>query len=173
MKLFALLFFFLLGGTATADCLDRVSEEVDAKLTKDVLPLGLPDSFRELVWLIGARETNLNDTPSIGGAGEVGPFQVLPTTAAPYLEPGEDLSDPKVNARVATQYLTELLLIADGDYLLAIAAWNFGPKAMSVLRARRSLPKVTANYLVFVIHLAKEQNCAQFLTRVVRPNTNK
>lgn len=156
------------GVPAFADCGADIREEVGSAMPDDVLPEGLAPATREVLWLIGARETRLSLTPPRGAAGERGAWQVLPSTARPYLNEGERLADVRVNARVAAEYFQDLLELSGGDYFLAVAAYNHGPKAIARMRARKEIPKVTANYLVYVIQLAKESHCEEILSEFVR-----
>jgi hypothetical protein len=45
---------------------------------------------------------------SVSSAGAIGRFQVMPSTGAKYLQPGEDLRDPKVNERVGRAIIADL-----------------------------------------------------------------
>lgn len=130
------------------------------------LPGGLSVLERQLVLLVGLRETNLNESPENGTAGEVGTWQVLPSTAKPYLREGESLKNLKTNVRVASAYLKDMLRLADNDILLALAAYNSGPKAIKRLRNSRYIPGTTANYVLWIIMRAKENGCDEVLTNI-------
>ena len=160
MKALLTLLGILLGSGAYADCETKIRSGSEL-----LLPGDFPEEFNHLLLLVGKRESGLNSEVELGTSGEVGPWQILPSTAKPYLQAGELLRDPKTNARIAAQYLTDLLELTDGDYLQAIAAYNYGPRAIERLRTGRPLPKITANYLVWVIERAKEYNCEALLNR--------
>lgn len=77
-----------------------------------------------------------------GGAGEVGIFQILPSTA-----PGVNLSDPTTNIRTGIAYLSQMLQTFS-DPCLAVAAYNCGPGCVAgYLAGARSLPASTIAYV--------------------------
>ncbi len=63
---------------------------------------------------------------AVGTAGEVGLFQILPSTARALGHPRKDLFDPHVNTRVALRYLSDI--VARRPVLRdALAEYNGGP----------------------------------------------
>jgi soluble lytic murein transglycosylase-like protein len=63
---------------------------------------------------------------AVGAAGEIGLFQVLPSTARLFGHRRQDLFDPHVNTRVALRYLSDI--VARRPVLReALAEYNGGP----------------------------------------------
>jgi hypothetical protein len=63
-----------------------------------------------------------------GAKGELGLFQLMPSTAALYgVRDPNQLFNPQVNRSVAKQYLGDLLKHYNGNMQLALAAYNAGP----------------------------------------------
>ncbi len=75
------------------------------------------------------------DPNASSSAGARGLLQLMPRTAkqvAQKIEMHYDksllLHDPEYNLRLGTAYLTEMLRTYDGCYVLALAAYNAGPR---------------------------------------------
>ena len=84
-------------------------------------PGGPPEELvQSIVRAEGSKDTD------VSSAGAVGRFQVLPSTAKPYLQPGEDLADPKVNERVGRAYIADLWARYH-DAKAVMIAYNSGP----------------------------------------------
>ncbi|MGH7333833.1 MAG: lytic transglycosylase domain-containing protein [Candidatus Rokuibacteriota bacterium] len=63
---------------------------------------------------------------AVGSAGEIGLFQILPSTARAFGHRRQDLFDPHVNTRVALRYLSDI--VARRPVLReALAEYNGGP----------------------------------------------
>ena len=77
--------------------------------------------------LVEAESSFLPD--AVSPVGAVGLAQVRPTTARWLGQPG-DLTEPTANLEVGAQYLRRLLDRFDGDFELALAAYNAGPNAV-------------------------------------------
>jgi soluble lytic murein transglycosylase-like protein len=82
---------------------------------------------------------------AVSARGAIGLMQVIPETAARYgLEPGtratlaQKLVDPRINLRIGTRYLHDLMALYDGDVDLALAAYNAGEQ--TVERYHRRIP---------------------------------
>ena len=81
-------------------------------------------------WLalnIAQRESSFNNN-AIGSAGEIGIFQLLPSTAAQL---GVDPTDPTQNIAGGIAYLSQLLNEFGGDTQKAAAAFNCGPTCVA------------------------------------------
>lgn len=93
-------------------------------------------------------------TEVISRAGAVGLMQVMPATGNRVLrrdaqrlrETAVDLLDAQINAEVGVAYFRGLLQRFDGDELLALAAYNAGPNAVS--RWKRRWPQLDSDLLV-------------------------
>jgi soluble lytic murein transglycosylase-like protein len=81
-------------------------------------------------WLalaIAQRESGLNNNV-VGSKGEIGIFQLLPSTAAQL---GVDPRDPVQNIAGGVAYLAQLLRTFGGDTQKAAAAFNCGPTCVA------------------------------------------
>jgi soluble lytic murein transglycosylase-like protein len=75
------------------------------------------------------------------GAGAQGLFQVMPF----HFAPGEDASDPEVNAQRGLAYLRRSLQLASGDTALALAGYNGGHSLIQ--RDPYTWPAETSRYV--------------------------
>lgn len=81
-------------------------------------------------WLalaIAQRESGFSNS-AVGSAGEIGIFQLLPSTAAQL---GVDPTDPVQNIAGGVAYLAQLLRTFGGDTQKAAAAYNCGPTCVT------------------------------------------
>ena len=81
-------------------------------------------------WLalaIAQRESGFNNN-AVGSAGEIGIFQLLPSTAAQL---GVDPTDPVQNIAGGVAYLAQFLREFGGDTQKAAAAFNCGPTCVA------------------------------------------
>jgi membrane-bound lytic murein transglycosylase B len=81
-------------------------------------------------WLalaIAQRESGFNNN-AVGSAGEIGIFQLLPSTSAQL---GVDPTDPTQNIAGGVAYLAQLLRTFGGDTQKATAAFNCGPTCVA------------------------------------------
>lgn len=81
-------------------------------------------------WLalaIAQRESGFNNN-AVGSAGEIGIFQLLPSTAAQL---GVDPTNPTENIAGGVAYLAQLLRTFGGDTQKAAAAFNCGPTCVA------------------------------------------
>jgi transglycosylase-like protein with SLT domain len=76
---------------------------------------------------IAQRESGF-DNNAVGGAGEIGIFQLKPSTAAQL---GVDPTDPVQNIAGGVAYLAQLLRTFGGDFQKAAAAFNCGPTCVA------------------------------------------
>lgn len=109
-----------------------------------------------LVKAVAAAESGFN-TRAVSPVGAVGLMQIMPDTArmlglrADKDKTVEDkLTDPAINARLGTRYLSQLLRQFGGRTDLAVAAYNAGPGAV---RKRMAVPPYaeTQNYVRTVL----------------------
>ena len=83
---------------------------------------GLPQELKYLALI----ESSM-DPLAVSHAGARGLWQIMPETAGDFGADSMAVHDPKVATRIAVQYLERLHRMFDGDWLLAIAAYNSGP----------------------------------------------
>jgi len=82
----------------------------------------------------------------VGKAGEIGIFQIMPSTA-----PGENLADPLVNIDVGVRLLRDLFR-EFGTWPLALAAYNWGSgKVKRALQTGAAIPGVVLSYVSAVL----------------------
>ncbi len=98
-------------------------------MSASVLPAQIAETARrygvppELALAVARKESGLNQAAR-GAAGEVGIFQLMPTTAAAL---GVNAYDPAENIEGGVRYLRQMLDRYGWDPLLALAAYNGGP----------------------------------------------
>ncbi len=100
------------------------------------------------------------DTEAVSNKGAIGLMQIMPDTARRYGLDGDKkvplekkLTDPKLNIRIGSRYLRDLINMFPGKLDLALAAYNAGEGA--VQRAGNKIPnyKETQNYVQTVMEL--------------------
>jgi soluble lytic murein transglycosylase-like protein len=113
----------------------------------------------ELLQAVIATESGFN-THAVSPKGAVGLMQLIPPTAQRYgvradrESPIEKkLTDPRINIRAGSSYLSDLIAMFPGQLELAIAAYNAGEGA--VMRAGNKIPNYpeTRNYVKTVMQL--------------------
>lgn len=113
----------------------------------------------ELLQALIATESGF-DSGAVSPKGAVGLMQVMPATAERYGVTGDrkgpvetKLTDPRINIRTGTRYLSYLLQLFPGRLELALAAYNAGEGA--VQRAGNRIPnyRETQNYVKTVMQL--------------------
>lgn len=120
----------------------RANREMQTKLGDYMVDKGyplLPEKLqrnkpeRALVNAIVNRES-MFDTTAVSPARAQGLMQLMPATARELarrqgvnLNSGDLIRDQKLNVRLGSAYLQQMLDRYDGSYLLAIAAYNAGP----------------------------------------------
>lgn len=92
-------------------------------------------------------ESGSNPNTRDGAAGEIGIFQIMPSTA-----PGVNLRDPNTNIQTGVGYLASLLSEFGGDYNQALAAYNWGPG--NVAASGGAFPGSVVNYVNAVMSAA-------------------
>jgi soluble lytic murein transglycosylase-like protein len=107
-------------------------------------------------WLalnIAQRESDF-DNNAVGSAGEIGIFQLLPTTAAQL---GVDPTDPTQNIAGGVAFIAQLLRTFGGDVQKAAAAFNCGAQCVANAVAAGGqnwaahIPSSTQAYVVGVV----------------------
>jgi len=113
----------------------------------------------ELLQALIATESGF-DAMAVSPKGAIGLMQIMPATAARYGITGDQkmsvekkLSDPRINIKTGSRYLSYLLHLFPGQLELALAAYNAGEGA--VQRAGNKIPnyKETQNYVTTVMQL--------------------
>lgn len=103
---------------------------------------------------------------AISPKGAIGLMQLMPQTAA---ELGVRPQDAPENARGGAKYLRELLLRYHGNSVLALAAYNAGPDAVSHYRGVPPYPE-TVRYVSLVL---REYNRQKQVKATARASTNR
>ncbi|HSV54153.1 MAG TPA: lytic transglycosylase domain-containing protein [Burkholderiaceae bacterium] len=113
----------------------------------------------ELLQALIATESGFDST-AVSPKGAVGLMQIMPGTAERYgvasdakMPVERKLTDPKVNIRTGTRYLSDLIKMFPGQLELALAAYNAGEGA--VQRAGNKIPnyKETQAYVKTVMQI--------------------
>jgi transglycosylase-like protein with SLT domain len=116
-------------------------------LAKRDMLFGLPPGTSERVF---NRESGGNLHPANSSKGAIGPFQLMPGTAAQY---GANPYDTVSNTNAGTRYLGDLYHRYNGDLAKALAAYDYGPANLDkVLKEHpdnwlRYTPKETQDYV--------------------------
>jgi soluble lytic murein transglycosylase-like protein len=90
-----------------------------------------------LVHAVILAESNYNPN-AVSDKGAVGLMQIMPDTGRRFGVKEKDLKVPGKNISTGVQYLSELIVLFDGDLKLAVAAYNAGENA--VIRHGRRVP---------------------------------
>lgn len=113
----------------------------------------------ELLQALIATESGF-DTHAVSPKGAVGLMQLIPPTAQRYGVKADNnspiekkLTDPRINIRAGSSYLSDLINMFPGQLELAVAAYNAGEGA--VQRAGNKIPNYpeTRNYVKTVMQL--------------------
>jgi soluble lytic murein transglycosylase-like protein len=114
------------GGSAEAiperNCSPLTGSEIDSIIQAEAAKNNLtPDLLRAVI-----RKESAFDPCAVSRKGAIGLMQLMPATAAQMklLDP----FDPAENVRAGSQYLKQMLDRYDGDLMLALSAYNAGPK---------------------------------------------
>jgi len=106
-------------------------------------------------WLIVSliRIESMGNPTAVSKVGALGLTQIMPVTGkqiASELQLAEyDLFDPATNVRMGSYYLGQLLARFKGNEPAALAAYNYGPTAVSrMLRNGVPIPKVYASKIL-------------------------
>jgi soluble lytic murein transglycosylase-like protein len=104
-----------------------------------------------------------------GQAGEIGIFQVMPSTA-----PGVDLTDPEKNINAGVNYLAEQYQ-KYGDWTLALSAYNWGPgkvdRQLAAGQGFSSFPSSVRGYATQILAAAATMQCMAIASAVRNPVT--
>lgn len=114
----------LLPGGASADTISASSSRYRALIEKEAAPTGLPPEVAEAVMAV---ESGYNPD-AIGGVGEIGLMQILPSTAAMLGFRGTlaELAVPETNIRYGVTYLAKAWRLAGGDLCTAAMKYRAG-----------------------------------------------
>lgn len=128
----------------------------------------------ELLQALIATESGFN-TKAVSPKGAVGLMQLIPPTARRYGVRADKntpiqkkLTDPVVNIRAGTHYLSDLIAMFPGQLELAVAAYNAGEGA--VQRAGNRIPNYpeTIRYVKTVMALYEQLKPPRMMTRTRR-----
>jgi soluble lytic murein transglycosylase-like protein len=94
----------------------------------------------------GTRQFRTDGSLVVGKAGEIGIFQIMPSTA-----PGVDLADPQTNINTGVAYLAQLRS-QFGAWPLALAAYNWGPgNVQAASKGLKTVPSSVSQYVSGVL----------------------
>ena len=93
---------------------------IQDQITQAAQAAGVPS---QLALNIASRESGFNNS-AVGAAGEIGIFQIMPSTAAQL---GIDPTNPTQNIAGGVAYIAQMLSMFGGDVQKAAAAYNCGP----------------------------------------------
>lgn len=93
------------------------------------------------------QESGLNPN-SVSKAGAIGVMQLMPGTAKDL---GVNPRDPSANIYGGAHYMRQLLDRYDGNYRLALAAYNAGPARVDAYLKGRALPAETQAYVPAIL----------------------
>lgn len=80
-----------------------------------------------IAYEVAIEESNANPDAPDGSAGEIGMFQVKPSTGQGLGFSVADLRDPVKNIQAGVMYLAQMMRAFGGDAAKAIAGYNAGP----------------------------------------------
>jgi hypothetical protein len=130
---------------------------VQQQITAAANAAGVPPS---LALAVAQQESGFNQNAR-GQAGEIGIFQVMPTTA-----PGVNLSDPTTNINTGVSLLAKYYQQYGGDTASVLTAYNAGPGAVG------NPPSSTQNYIASVENLQSQFAGADSSTASTLANDN-
>ncbi|PSH05129.1 MAG: hypothetical protein CXZ00_02950 [Acidobacteria bacterium] len=120
--------------------------------TADIIATAVANGVTPAIALaVARRESGINQyrpdgSLLIGSAGEIGIFQVKPSSA-----PGVDLTDPQQNIQAGVGYLASLHR-RFGSWPLAIAAYNWGPgRVQDAMGGKLAIPGSVTTYVNAVL----------------------
>src|SRR5579864_8897322 len=108
--------------------------DVTNLITDEANSQGVPAS---LALAVAQQESGFNQS-AVGRAGEVGVFQLLPSSF-----PGQDIGDVYTNVNLGVGYLAQLY-DQFGSWATALAAYNFGPTNVA---NGKPIPSSTQSYV--------------------------
>jgi hypothetical protein len=97
----------------------------------------------KLIIAMAHKESRFNNS-SISRKGAAGIMQIMPATGARYGYTVEQLLEPKISIDFGTMYMSDRLAIYDGDWILALSAYNQGITSVN----RGSFSKTFANSVI-------------------------
>jgi soluble lytic murein transglycosylase len=146
-----------------------------------MVPVGYPilqeiqegEPERALLLAVGRQESNFNPR-AISRAGARGIMQLMPATARTIARQHrirysqESLTgDAEYNIRLGRHYLASMLARFEGSYLLAVAAYNAGPTAVSRWVRRYGDPRSGADDPVDWIEMIPYGETRDYVQRVL------
>jgi soluble lytic murein transglycosylase len=160
------------------DGLERGGEAVPLALWSVAYPTVHLPTIRAQVsdgldpYLVAAiiREESQYDPRAVSRVGAIGLMQVMPATAQTLLRrqgapdvTREELFDQETNIRVGARYLGQLLQQFSGNVVLAVAAYNAGPQAVTGWAAKQAGKEPDE-----FVELIPYQETRQYVKRVLR-----
>ena len=113
------------------------------------------------------RQESLFDPEAVSPAGALGLTQLLPATAARFMQaPPASLTDPDLNVDLGTTYLHRLLDLYNGNLILALAAYNAGEEAVD--RWQRRYPGLEPDEFVESLSFRETRNYVKLVLRNYR-----
>jgi soluble lytic murein transglycosylase len=135
------------------------------------MPDGSPE--RALLLALARQESNFH-TKAISRAGARGIMQLMPRTARLVARSNgirysrsRLTTDPVYNVRLGRRYLKNMLSKFNGSYILAIAAYNAGPNAVSRWLKKNGDPRSGTNDPIDWIELIPFQETRTYVQRVL------
>jgi len=114
---------------------------------------------------VARRESRMQPYPPDGGSGEIGTFQILPSTGAELGYSADQLRDPEQNVQAGVAYLRRLIG-KYGDAGAALAAYNWGSGHVDAALAQYGsswfshIPSSTQGYVNDILASAQTQYAA-------------
>lgn len=145
--------------------MQQVGRSYFPMITRALRRRGIPEELKYIAVIESSLDPNAES-----GAGAIGLWQFMPDTGAMYGLTEEDLRSPSRSTVAAARHLERLGVMFDGDWQLALAAYNGGDGRVlaAVRQARRqlgrvptfwdiapSLPSETRNYVAKFIATAR------------------
>ncbi len=114
--------------------MQRVGRSYFPMITRALRRLGLPEELKYIAVIESSLDPNAES-----GAGAIGLWQFMPDTGAMYGLTEEDLRSPSRSTVAAALHLERLGVMFDGDWQLALAAYNGGDgRVLAAVRQARS-----------------------------------
>ncbi len=139
---------------------EKIGDElhIDSPELAETITLAVENASAEFdlnPWMIVSliRVESMGDPTAVSKVGALGLTQIMPRTGKEIAEDLHlaeyDLFDPATNVRMGSYYLGQLLERFEGNERAALAAYNYGPTAVSrMLRNGEPIPKVYAGKIL-------------------------